>query len=217
MHFPGMTIKGKTFCIVTGASRGIGREICVQLAKILDNGSRLVMLARNETQLKETDKLVREVNTEITVVPVAADLSKPIGAAWDDVIACDLAGFDGYALFHNAGSLGDVSKRADQIQDFDEMGLVWSLNVSSCIELTSKFISAVRAAKADTERLLIVNITSLVAIKGIGGTALYSAAKAAREAYFRVLHAENEDLIIFNYSPGEYCMFCLLRYPRFHT
>ncbi|MFH4980225.1 hypothetical protein AB6A40_006934 [Gnathostoma spinigerum] len=37
----------RVFCIITGASRGIGREIVLQLSKILSNDSAFLITARS--------------------------------------------------------------------------------------------------------------------------------------------------------------------------
>jgi len=47
----------KTFCVLTGASQGIGRRMAIELFNVLGAGSRLVLLARSKEGLAETARL----------------------------------------------------------------------------------------------------------------------------------------------------------------
>ena len=66
-----MNIKGKT-ALVTGASRGIGRAIAIELAK--QGASYILLLARNLQKLKEVTTEVRKYGGEGT--PLSADLTE---------------------------------------------------------------------------------------------------------------------------------------------
>ena len=50
--------------VVTGASTGIGREISIALAK---EGAEIVLVGRNESRLKETQKLIDEVGGKSSI------------------------------------------------------------------------------------------------------------------------------------------------------
>ena len=58
--------------LVTGSSSGIGKDIARELAK---RGYNLVLVARNEEQLKKLAKELKEKN-KIEVETIAMDLSK---------------------------------------------------------------------------------------------------------------------------------------------
>jgi NAD(P)-dependent dehydrogenase (short-subunit alcohol dehydrogenase family) len=64
------TLAGRT-ALVTGAGRGIGRAIAIELAR---RGARLALLARTAEQLGETAALVREQGDDAYVIP--ADLGE---------------------------------------------------------------------------------------------------------------------------------------------
>lgn len=58
--------------MVTGAGRGIGRQIAVQLAQA---GATVALLARSRDQLSETARLIQDTGGTAPVVPV--DLTRP--------------------------------------------------------------------------------------------------------------------------------------------
>lgn len=56
-----------TYYVVTGASQGIGRSFAVEFARQFAPGSHLVLLARSEGGLKETEALILAANPHVTV------------------------------------------------------------------------------------------------------------------------------------------------------
>lgn len=64
---------GKVFLLVTGASQGIGKKIAEILGSSLDNGSRVLLLARNAENLRETANLLPK---QVDVNFESVDLSK---------------------------------------------------------------------------------------------------------------------------------------------
>ena len=65
-----MKLKGKV-AVVTGAGRGIGRAIAVEMAR---EGASVAILSRTTAELRETEKNIRSMGAE--VVRLAADVSK---------------------------------------------------------------------------------------------------------------------------------------------
>ena len=86
-----MDMKGKT-ALVTGASRGIGRAIAIELAK--QGASYLVLIARNLQKLKEVATEIRGYGAQ--AVPFSVDLTEPtsvnivVAQAWKDYGPFDL-------------------------------------------------------------------------------------------------------------------------------
>ncbi len=80
-----MQMHGKT-ALITGASRGIGREIALSFAKA--GAARLLLVARNPQRLAETAADLESLGVE--AIPLALDLSQPIevniaiAQAWRD-------------------------------------------------------------------------------------------------------------------------------------
>src|SRR5277367_4891189 len=173
-----MKFKNKVM-IVTGASRGIGRAICVAFAR---EGAKVVGVARSD--LAETDSQVKAAGGEF--IAANADLSKGTQKEAADLIAGILqkAGrID--ALVNNAG----IIRRAPAV-DFSEKDWneVLQTNLSSpfflCQGVAKWWLTGGRE-KADREnggraqapRLKIVNIASLLSFQGGITVPAYAASK----------------------------------------
>lgn len=68
-------LSGKVFLLITGASRGIGRQIAITFGSLLEEGSRILLLARNKDALQEVAK---NIPSKVNVCRIfkSIDLSK---------------------------------------------------------------------------------------------------------------------------------------------
>lgn len=66
-------LSGKVFLVVTGASRGIGKQLAISIGSVLEKGSHVLLLATNLNALKETAK---NIPASVSVDTVSADLAK---------------------------------------------------------------------------------------------------------------------------------------------
>src|SRR3954452_15963387 len=108
-------------CIVTGASRGIGRALCAQLA---GEGARVVMVSRSEDELA---KAADEIGAEW----IAADVTEPDAA--QRIVACateQLGRLD--VLVNNAGT--SFARSPDELTDEDWQGQ-WGVDVMASMGL----------------------------------------------------------------------------------
>ncbi|KAL6261048.1 hypothetical protein P5V15_008574 [Pogonomyrmex californicus] len=64
---------GKVFLLITGASRGIGRQIAITFGSLLEEGSHMLLLARDKNALEEVAKIIPP---KIKICIINADLSK---------------------------------------------------------------------------------------------------------------------------------------------
>ncbi|GBP49534.1 Sepiapterin reductase [Eumeta japonica] len=195
-------LSGPTFCVLTGASQGIGREISVELSKCVGPNSVMVLLARNLSGLADTAALCE--SPKVKVVYKSIDLAKATASEMYDILKDALEGhdideFSNYIIFHNVGSIGDLSIESGCMENIEEMKQYYTLNVFNVIALNTQFLKLFKDVE---DRIIIVNITSLCAIKPMSGMAYYCSGKAAREMYFRVLAEEKKHIKILNYSPG---------------
>lgn len=159
-----MDLTGKT-AIVTGGSRGIGRAICIELAR---HGASVVFsYAGNAAAADETVKLVeaegvaaRSVKGDVT----SADSAKELVEA-----ARELGGVD--ILVNNAGITRDKLAARMSEEDFDA---VIATNLKGAFLMTKAVLRPMMRAKSGS----IVNMASVVGIMGNAGQANYAASKA---------------------------------------
>ncbi|MDQ2763059.1 MAG: SDR family NAD(P)-dependent oxidoreductase [Pseudomonadota bacterium] len=92
-----------TIALVTGASRGIGAAAAVELARL---GAKVVVTARTQGGLEETDDAIRALGGEATILPL--DLRE--GSQIDAIGPTLLQRFGRLdILVHNAGALGRLT------------------------------------------------------------------------------------------------------------
>jgi len=66
-------LSGKVFLVVTGASRGIGRQIAITFGSLLQEGSHILLLARDLSALQE---IAKSIPSKIIINVFSMDLSK---------------------------------------------------------------------------------------------------------------------------------------------
>lgn len=159
-----MDLTGKT-AIVTGGSRGIGRAICLELAR---RGANIVFsYAGNAAAAEETVKLVEE--TGATARAVQGDVTSADSAKELVEAAKELGGVD--ILVNNAGITRDKLAARMSEQDFDA---VIATNLKGAFLMTKAVLRPMMRAKSGA----IVNMASVVGIMGNAGQANYAASKA---------------------------------------
>lgn len=160
----------KRYALVTGGSRGIGREISVQLARELDYPV-LVNYNSNKDAARETLRLVREAGGE----------GEMLGFDVSDREAMELA-LNTWAETHpdtvievivnNAGIKRDGLFMWMKPEDWDE---VIHTSLNGFYNVTRHLIQNMLVHKYGR----IINIVSVSGLKGTPGQTNYSAAKAA--------------------------------------
>lgn len=196
------SVLGRALCIVTGASRGFGRVVARDVARLLMPGSALVIVARSGDELRTLQAELAESAAGVAVKCVVADLGDVGGPGC--VVEASKAAFsedmDHIILVNNAASLGDVSRPSRSFTSMAEVDSYLSLNVSSCLCLSAQLLQAFPPRPG--ARRTVVNVTSLYALQPCRSWVLYCTGKAAREMMFRVLAEEEPDVRVLNYSPG---------------
>jgi len=185
--------------IVTGASRGFGRSVCKELAKQYGEKLRLVLVARSDSGLNETKTIVKEFKT-IDVVTLVGDLGNTIGleTVHNQIFeACKDVKPKQRFLINNAGSLGDLSKHVKDYSNIKELQAYCDFNLVSCISLTAKFLK-----EFDGDENVVVNVSSLLAVKAFAGWGMYAMAKAGRDMFHAVVAEESWTTKSLNFAPG---------------
>lgn len=163
--------------IVTGASEGIGRALCLALAP---QKPRLVLAARNADRLEELELEVEALGAEAIVVPTDVTDEQSCKALIDRTIAA----FDRIdVLVNNAG--GTMWTLFEEITDLSIFERLMRLNYLSCVYLS---YHALRYLKESKGR--IVGISSVAGVTGVPTRTAYSASKHAMFGFFDSLRIE---------------------------
>ncbi|WP_404409107.1 3-oxoacyl-[acyl-carrier-protein] reductase [Jeotgalibacillus malaysiensis] len=160
-----MKLEGKN-AIVTGASRGIGRSIAIELAK---NGANVVVnYSGNEEKAKETAKEVEAAGTKALVFKADVSNADDVQAMLKETIST-FGSID--ILVNNAGITKDNLLMRMKEADWDQ---VMDINLKS-VFLTTK---AAARPMMKQRRGKIINVSSIVGVMGNAGQANYVASKA---------------------------------------
>ena len=160
-----MNLSGKV-AIVTGGSRGIGRAICVKLAKL--GADVVVNYAGNAAAAEETAALCRATGAQ--AITVQADVALAEGCEAIFAKAVDAFGRVDI-LVNNAGITRDGLAVRMSEEDFDAVLATNLKGAFLCMKLAAKLMMKQRSGR-------IIGISSVVGLHGNAGQANYAASKA---------------------------------------
>ena len=170
-------LKGKV-AIVTGASRGIGRHIALQLAQ---RGADVAINYRSRQS--EADEVVKEIEAngvrslaiqaDLSQMPAARSLIRQVHDQWGRI---DI-------LVNNAGITKDKSMKKLTDDDWND---VLDTNLGSVYATCSEVLKIMMDQKYGR----IINITSFVGQAGNFGQANYAASKGGIIAFTKTLALE---------------------------
>jgi len=150
--------------LVTGASRGIGRSIAIRFA---EEGARLALVARTESELLATAKLVGQAGGHAVAIPTdirdRAGVEAAVARAEKELGPVEV-------LVNNAG----VFLWRPFLQLSQEE---WDLVVSTNLSGAANFCRAVLPGMVERRRGRIVNVSSVHGMRGEANLAAHSAAK----------------------------------------
>ena len=162
--------------VVTGGNRGIGLEVCRQLASA---GHDVVLTARDP---EKAERAAAGLGVRACPLDVADDASVRAAAAWvdDELGRCD-------ALVNNAAILYDTWASASSA-DLDEVRRALETNLLGAWRASLAFLPLLRRSRHPR----IVNVSSQGgSLEGMsGGTPAYRVSKASLNALTRMLAAE---------------------------
>ncbi len=167
-------LKGKN-ALITGGSRGIGKAIALLLA---EKGANIII---NYNHGKEHAlKVIDEIKGTVSCAAVKADVANQKEVAeMFAVIQKEFGHLD--IVVNNAGIIHDKTVRKMEISDWEK---VISINLNGVFHVTKS------ALKILSENGRIINISSIIGLKGNVGQANYAASKAALFGFTKSLAKE---------------------------
>lgn len=178
--------------LITGASRGLGRALALDLAT---QGWALVLDARGASALSDAARET-EVAGATEVRALAGDVADPthriaLVAAAEALGSLDL-------LVNNASTLGPSPLPHLGRYPLDALARVLEVNVLAPIGLVQLALPLLRSASG-----AILNVTSDAGVEGYEGWGGYGSSKAALEQASNVLAVEQPELRVYWFDPGD--------------
>lgn len=165
--------------VITGASRGIGRGIALVFA---NHGANIAFtyLSSKEAAIDLEQELLDNGSHKVKSYKSDASDFQSAQELVSDIIL-DFGAID--VLVNNAGVTKDSLIMRMSEQDFDT---VMSINMKSVFNMTKAVISPMLKAKSGS----IINMSSVVGVKGNAGQANYAASKSAINGFTKSIALE---------------------------
>jgi 3-oxoacyl-[acyl-carrier protein] reductase len=174
-----MILKGKT-AIVTGAGRGLGKDISLRLA---EQGCSLVLVARTMEQLQKVKEGIERIGSNAIILPV--DISKKgsilriIKETMDQFNSIDI-------LINNAAVLYPSDFMDITEEQWDK---TMNINLRSTFLLSQKILKIMVKRKSG----YIINISSTAALEVPPGIAAYGISKLAMVGLTQAMYEVGKD------------------------
>ncbi|MCE7901198.1 MAG: SDR family oxidoreductase [Gammaproteobacteria bacterium PRO9] len=165
--------------VITGASKGIGAELAIQLAK---PGTVLVLAARDAGLLEAVADLCRERGATVDTLPTDVTVEGECKAMVEQTIARH-GRLD--TLINNAGAT--MWARFDEITDLKMLERIMQVNFMGAVYCTAYALPHLKASHGR-----IVGIGSLTSLTGVPTRTGYAASKHAMRGFFDSLRIELE-------------------------
>ncbi|KAI3854852.1 hypothetical protein MKX03_004153 [Papaver bracteatum] len=182
---PWRDLKGKVV-MVTGASSGIGREFCLDLAKA---GCKIVAAARRIDRLKSLCEEINQLNKEGILAAVAVELD--LSATGDVIDSSVQKAWDSFgtihALVNNAGIRGEVKSPLELTEA--EWNDAFKTNLTGTWLVTKSLCKRIRDAN---QKGSVINISSIAGLSRgqLPGGVAYAASKAGVNTMTKVMALE---------------------------
>ncbi|WP_040811262.1 SDR family NAD(P)-dependent oxidoreductase [Nocardia concava] len=177
--------ENKKRALVTGASAGFGRAVALALA---ERDWELIIVARGADRLERVRSATRAhaIAGDVADPEVQARIADAVGDGRLDLV------------LNNASALGPSPLPTLERYPLDELTTVLAANVIAPLAILQLTLPALRASDG-----IVVDISSDAAVGGYEGWGGYGASKAALDQLTNVLAAENPDLRIYSFDPGD--------------
>jgi gluconate 5-dehydrogenase len=194
-------------CVVTGGSRGLGREMALAIAEA---GADLVLVGRDRGSLEATGTEIRQRGR--TVALIQADVSQPLEAERACRTALQEHGPIHILINNVGGRRFDVPTEDFDLEQWQE---IVDLNLTSTF-LCTKLIGGAMVRRGQGGRIInVASISGMVANRGIGGRS-YETSKAAVIQFTRAVAADwaPHRVTVNAIAPGAFLTEPIVRWSR---
>jgi gluconate 5-dehydrogenase len=168
-------------CVVTGGSRGLGREMALAIAEA---GADLVLVGRDRGSLEATAAEIRQRGR--TVALIQADVGQPLEAERACRTALEEHGPIHILINNVGGRRFDVPTENFDLEQWQE---IVDLNLTSTF-ICTKLIGGAMVRRGQGGRIInVASISGMIANRGIGGRS-YETSKAAVIQFTRAVAAD---------------------------
>jgi 3-oxoacyl-[acyl-carrier protein] reductase len=184
-----MSLAGQT-ALVTGGSKGIGRAICLALAK---EGANVIIAARNENEIKEIINKLKAMGSKALAIRADVqseeDVRRLISTTIDKCGRLDI-------LINNAGV---AYKKRQEETTLEEYEKIMNTNLKGVFLCTKYAIPYIRESKNGK----IINISSIGGLHGLPDFSVYCASKFGVNGITESVAAELEgEIKVYSVCPG---------------
>ncbi|CAM1339410.1 SDR family NAD(P)-dependent oxidoreductase [Tenacibaculum aestuarii] len=154
------------FSLITGASKGLGKEYALHLAEL---GHNLILTSLPNENLSELCEIIKNLNTKIKVYYFEVDLSN--AEEIKEFTSIINQAFNINVLINNAGIGG--TKKIDKVPT-DYLLNIIDVNIKAGVILTHQLLPNLRKQ----HKSYILNVSSVAAFSPVGYKTVYPASKA---------------------------------------
>lgn len=181
----------KKVALLTGASKGIGKTIAIQLARI---GYNMLIVGRNRNQLLQTQNEVEKFKVKCSIMEADLSTADAPLLVIQEVIRV-FGKLD--AVINNAGVANSISIKDTSLEMWDK---IFSVNARAPFFICKEAVPFLKQSL----KPVIINIGSVVDFKGYVNQAAYASSKHALAGFTKVLAKEVQDdgILVHLISPG---------------
>jgi len=180
-----------TTALITGGTKGFGLALAERLVA---DGWSVVIDGRDAQALDEALSRLRRVSTGQPVLGIVGDIAD--ASHRDALVRAVGAELD--LLVNNASTLGPSPQPLLGDYPLDEYRRVLDVNVVAPLALVQAVLPVLRQRHGT-----LVDVTSDAAVEGYAGWGGYGSSKAALEQLSNVLAAEETDVRVYWFDPGD--------------
>lgn len=179
--------------LITGGTKGFGLALATSLA---EDGWNVVVDGRDAGALDDAVRTLTAAARGQVIRGVAGDIADPAHRIELTAAIAALGGLD--LLVNNASTLGPspLPRLADY--PLAELERVLAVNLIAPLALVQALLPALRSSGG-----VVVDVTSDAAVEGYEGWGGYGSSKAALEQLSNVLAAEEPDVRVYWFDPGD--------------